>query len=186
MRKRKRSFHYLSLVLWGIYGLISFVLTGYINDVLTNYIDDVYGVYDFLIFLILIWAQGSVKQLVARKWRAVFNGTVYGRIFSKDNSTKIIPLKNVEISYNSPFLEEPGVPVFSDVDGKFCFEHVVPIHKPITLEAKVGKDRMIYQHVGRIEGVKWFLGEPTLKLPLSSGVLGLFSSRYFGRFYHNC
>ena len=87
----------------------------------------------------------------------------------KNNDTTIIPLKNIEISYNSPFLKEPGIPVFSDAKGAFRFERVVPLDKPITLEAKVGRDRIMYQHIGKIEEVKWFLGGHSLKLPLSSG-----------------
>lgn len=159
MRKKKKpAFYYIHLVFWVIFGVINFVLTSYISDR-----------FGFLIWLILMITIVSVRGIIAKKWRAAFNGTVYGRVFIENNDTKIMPLKNVEVSYNSPFLEKPGAPVFSDVKGRFCFEDVVPVHKPITLEAKIGEGRIIYQHIGRIEGVKWFLGQPSLKLPLSSG-----------------
>ena len=158
MRKKKDSFYYIHLLLWVLFGLINYVLFSYINEV-----------YGGLISLILTITMFSARDFAAKKWRDAFNGTVYGRVFIENSDTKIIPLKNVEISYSSPFLEKPGVPVISDVDGKFCFENVVPVLKPITLEAKIGEDRVMYQHIGRIEGIKWFLGQPSLKLPLSSG-----------------
>ena len=158
MRKKKDSFYYIHLLLWVLFGLINYVLFSYINEV-----------YGGLISLILTITMFSVRDFAAKKWRDAFNGTVYGRVFIENSDTKIIPLKNVEISYSSPFLEKPGVPVFSDVKGRFCFENVVPVHKPITLEARIGENRLVYQHIGRIEGVKWFLGQPSLKLPLSSG-----------------
>ena len=120
----------------------------------------------FLCTMLLHFVIETVKE----KWRAAFTGTVYGKVVIKNNDTPTIPLKNIEISYNSPFLEKPGIPIFSDVKGMFRFERVVPVHKPITLEAKIGKDHIIYQHIGKIEGVKWFLGKPSLRLPLSSGV----------------
>ncbi len=157
--KKKPVFYYIHLVLWVLFGLINYVIISYIDDI-----------YHLLFYVILTIIIVSVRDFVAEKWRAAFNGTVSGRVFIKNNDTKIIPLKNVEVSYNSPFLEKPGAPVFSDVEGRFCFDHTVPVHKPITLEAKIGEDHLIYQHIGRIEGVKWFLGQPSLKLPLSSGV----------------
>lgn len=159
MRKKKKpAFYYIHLVFWVVFGVINFILTSHIE-----------AIYHFSLFVILIITIVSVKDFAAKEWRAAFNGTVSGRVFIENNDTKIIPLKNVEISYSSPFLEKPGVPVFSDVKGRFRFEDVVPVHKPITLEAKIGEDRILYQHIGRIEGVKWFLGQPSLKLPLSSG-----------------
>ena len=159
MRKKKKpAFYYIHLVFWVVFGVINFILTSHIEDI-----------YHFSLFVILMITIVSVKDFAAKEWRDAFSGTVSGRVFIKNNDTKIIPLKNVEISYSSPFLEKPGVPVFSDVKGRFCFEDVVPVHKPITLEAKIGEDRLVYQHIGRIEGVKWFLGQPSLKLPLSSG-----------------
>lgn len=157
-KKRKSAFYYIHLVFWVIFGLINFVLTSHIE-----------GIYHFLLFVVLMIAIVFVKDFTAKEWRDAFNGTVQGRVFIENNDTKIIPLTNIEVSYNSPFLEKPGVPVFTDREGRFCFEDVVPVHKPITLEARVGEDRMIYQHIGRIEGVKWFLGQPSFKLPLSSG-----------------
>ena len=160
MRKKKKpTSFYIHLVLWVLFGLINLVFFSYITDV-----------YGGLISLILMITIVSVKGFVAKKWRTAFSGTVYGRVFIENNDTNIIPLKNIQIFYNSPFLEKPGVPVFSDVKGRFCFNDVVPVHKPITLEAKISEDRLIYQHIGRIQGVKWFLGQPSLRLPLSSGV----------------
>lgn len=89
-------------------------------------------------------------KVVTEKWRAAFYGTVYRKVLMKDSDTTI-PLKNIE-SYTSPFLDKPGDPVFSGVEGKFCFEHAVPVHKPITLEAKIEKDQVIYQHIGKLKG----------------------------------
>ncbi len=119
--------------------------------------------------LLIIVIQNFVIHFVTERWRAAFYGTVYGKVVMKDSDTTTIPLKNIEISYNSSFLEKPGIPVFSDAKGMFSFERVVPVHKPITLEVKIEKDHIIYQHIGKIEGVKWFLGQPSLRLPLSSG-----------------
>ena len=155
MRKKKKStFYYIHLVFWLIFGLINYVLASYMQ---------------FSLYVILVITIVLVRDYAAQKWRAAFNGTVYGRVFIQNNDRKIIPLKNIEVSYNSPFLEESGVPVFTDREGRFSFEDVVPVHKPITLEARVGEDRLIYQHIGRIKGVKWFLGQSSLRLPLSSG-----------------
>lgn len=155
MRKKKKStFYYIHLVFWVIFGLINYVLASYMQ---------------FSLYVILVITIVLVRDYAAKKWRAAFNGTVYGRVFIENNDRKIIPLKNIEVSYNSPFLEESGVPVFTNREGRFSFENVVPVHKPITLEARVGEDRLIYQHIGRIEGVKWFLGQSSLRLPLSSG-----------------
>ena len=132
------------------------------------------SMFDILMSMILMCtiasAIASVINSAAEKCRSAFYGTVYGEVVIKDNDMTTIPLQNIEISYNSPFLEKPGDPVFSDAKGKFCFERIVPVDKPITLEAKIEKDRIIYQHIGKIEGVKWFLGKPSLRLPLSSGV----------------
>ena len=155
MRKKKKSaFYYIHLAFWVIFGVINFVLSSHIH---------------FFLYVILMITIVLVKDFAAKEWRDAFTGTVYGRVFIENNDRKIIPLKNIEVSYTSPFFEEPGIPVFTDREGRFSFEDVVPVHKPITLEARVGEDRMIYQHIGRIEGVKWFLGQPSLKLPLSSG-----------------
>ena len=159
MRKKKRTaFYYIHLTFWVIFGVINFVLTSHIE-----------GIYHSFLYVVLVITIISVRDFAAKEWRDAFNGTVYGRVFIENNDTKIIPLKNIEVSYNSPFLDKPGVTVFTDGEGKFCFEDVVPVHKPITLEARVGENRLIYQHIGRIEGVKWFLGQPSLKLPLSAG-----------------
>lgn len=159
MRKKKKpAFYYIHLVFWVIFGVINFVLTSHIENI-----------YYFSLFVILVIAIVFVRDYAAKEWRDAFNGTVQGRVFIQNNDRKIIPLKNIEVSYNSPFLEESGVPVFTNREGRFSFENVVPVHKPITLEARVGEDRLIYQHIGRIEGVKWFLGQPSLRLPLSSG-----------------
>ncbi|MCG9128115.1 hypothetical protein JT359_10990 [Candidatus Poribacteria bacterium] len=111
----------------------------------------------------------SVRHFLTERWRASFYGTVYGKVEMKNSDTTTIPLKNIEISYNSPLLEKPGIPVFTDAKGRFRFNSVVPVHKPITLEAKIEKDQIIYEHIGKIEGVKWFLGQPLLGLPISSG-----------------
>lgn len=131
---------------------------------------DIFGfIKALLCTLIFILILHYVIHFVTKRWRAAFYGTVYGKIVMENSDTTTIPLKNIEISYNSPFLVKPGIPVFSDAKGRFRFEHVVPVYKPITLEAKIEKDHIIYQHIGKIEGVKWFLGQPSLRLPISSG-----------------
>ena len=127
-------------------------------------------VFRLLVSLTIMCTIIFVYISIARKWRRTIKGTVFGEVVIKYEDKTIKPLNNIEISYNSPFLDKRGEPVFTDVDGKFCFENVVPVHKPITLEAKIGRDQIIYQHIGKIEGVKWFLGKPSLKLPLSSGI----------------
>lgn len=135
-----------------------------------GWISALLGVFIVVMLLyVIIFAIVFVINFVIEKWRVAFYGTVYGKVVIKNNDTTTIPLKNIEISYSSPFLEKPAFPVFSDAKGMFRFERVVPVHKPITLEAKVEKEH-IYQHIGKIEGVKWFLGKPSLGLPLSSGV----------------
>ncbi len=69
----------------------------------------------------------SVYDFVAGKWRSAIKGTVFGEVVIKDGDKTISSLNNIEIYYNSPFLDKPGEPVFTDVDGKFHFENVVPV-----------------------------------------------------------
>ncbi len=152
--------------------LVLMVLLMLIVDFLGSYLT-VFGwllkLLSMTILFTIIFTIISVYDFVAGKWRKAIKGTVFGEVVIKYEDKTIRPLNNIEIYYNSPFLDKRGEPVFTDVDGKFCFENVVPVYKPITLEAMIGKDRVIYQHIGKIEGVKWFLGKPSLKLPLSSG-----------------
>lgn len=151
-----------------ILGGLALIIMSIVSELTREgWIGELFGIFTIVVLLYLV---NSAINFIANKWLAAFNGTIYGKIVVKNNNTTIIPLKNIEISYNSPLLEKPGIPVFSDAEGRFRFERVVPVHKPITLEAKIGKDRLIYQHIGKIEGVKWFLGKPSLRLPLSSGV----------------
>lgn len=169
MRKKRSSpSGYVFLVLM----LLLMLIVDLLRHLLTSYLT----VYHWLVSLVsmtilstILFTIISVYDFIAGKWRRAIKGTVFGKVVIKYEDKTIRPLNNIEIYYNSPFLDKPGNPVFTDVDGKFCFENVVPVYKPITLEAKIGKDRVIYQHIGKIEGVKWFLGKPSLKLPLSSG-----------------
>ncbi len=159
MRKKNPSiYEYIFLVLMMLLLSIVILLTSSLTEAIR-----------WLVSMTIIFTIISVYSFVAGKWRREIKGTVFGEVVIKDGDKTIRPLNNIEVYYNSPFLDKPGEPVFTDVHGKFRFENVVPVLKPITLEAKIGKDRIIYQHIGKIEGVKWFLGIPSLKLPLSSG-----------------
>ncbi len=146
--------------------LVLVLLLMLIVTVLTSSLTEVFRLF---VAMTIMYTIISVYIFVAGKWRRAIKGTVFGEVVIKYEDKTIRPLNNIEIYYNSPFLDKRGEPVFTDVEGKFCFENVVPVDKPITLEAKIGKDLVIYQHIGKIEGVKWFLGKPSMKLPLSSG-----------------
>ncbi len=146
--------------------LVSMLLLMLIVTTLTSSLTEVFR---WLVSMTIMYTIISVYIFVTGKWRRAIKGTVFGEVVMKYEDKTIRPLNNIEIYYNSPFLDKRGEPVFTDMDGKFCFKHAVPVDKPITLEAKIGKNRVIYQHIGKIEGVKWFLGKPSLKLPLSSG-----------------
>ena len=160
-----RRSHVLGIIEFWVY----YIIFEYIFYNISGF--HIFGLIKALLCTILLKfvIQDFVIHFVTERWRAAFYGTVYGKVVMKDSDTTTIPLKNIEISYNSPFLEKPGIPVFSDARGMFRFERVVPVHKPITLEAKIEKDHILYQHIGKIEGVKWFLGQPSLRLPISSG-----------------
>lgn len=152
--------------------LLLMLIVDLLRHLLTNYLTVFHWLVSLVSMIIMstiMFTIVSVYTFVAGKWRKAIKGTVFGEVVIKDGDKTIRPLNNIEVYYNSPFLDKPGEPVFTDVHGKFRFENVVPVLKPITLEAKIGKDRIIYQHIGKIEGVKWFLGIPSLKLPLSSG-----------------
>lgn len=113
-----------------------------------------------------------VINVVKKKWRAFFKGTIHGKVAMKYNATTIIPLENIEISYSYP-MAEPRTPAFTDAAGEFRFEREVPLGRDFTLTAKIekiGKNRYVHQDIGEIEEVRWFLGRRWLGLPISSGI----------------
>ena len=169
MFMRKESSSHSVYIILGLMLLLLLIAT-----LLTTSLPDLFRIslteaFRWLVAMTIMFTIISVYDFVARKCRNAIKGTIFGEVVIKDEDKTIRPLNNIEIYYNSPFLDKPGESVFTDEEGKFCFENVVPVYKPITLEAKIGKDQIIYQHIGKIEGVNWFLGIPSLKLPLSSG-----------------
>ena len=116
--------------------------------------------------LLLLIGIGIAREV----WFSFFSGTLYGKCLIEHDDTPALPIENIEISWDAGTKIRRSTPVFTNTKGEYIFERKVPVGYNIVVTATFENDHHITKYVGEIEGVKWFLGIPWLRLPLSSGI----------------
>lgn len=152
-------------VLGVIIFLINYVIFEFIF--LRIFGSNIFGIIKGLLCMMLLYC---VIEIVKEKWRSHFKGTVYGNVILKSDTIPSIPMKNVEVSWG-PYHHrtKQNTPIITNAKGEFHFDDL-PLKTNLTLTARLSDNRYVHHVIGKIEGIRWLLGLPSLGLPLSSGV----------------